>query len=92
MSGTKLRSEKKLDENQGRSDETGEASETLMYPFEEGEQTLIRPDNHPRADLEGQARTLNGRKLKNGGGLGAVRGQTERRNFVQGNVQIRDQE
>ena len=26
-----------------------------MDPFEEGEQTLIRPDNHHRADLEGQA-------------------------------------
>ena len=48
----KLRSEKNLDGNQGRSVETGQASETLTDPFEEGEQTLIRPDYHHHADLE----------------------------------------
>ena len=48
----KLRSEKNLDGNQGQSNETGRASETLMDPFEEGEQTLIRPDYHHHADLE----------------------------------------
>ena len=44
VSGMKLRSEKNLDGNQGRSLETRQASETLMDPFEEGEKTLIRPD------------------------------------------------
>ena len=48
----KLRSEKNLDGNQGRSGETGQASETLTDPFEEGEHTLIRPDYHYYADLE----------------------------------------
>ena len=46
------RSEKNLNSNQGRSVETGQASETLTDPFEEGEQTLIRPDYHHHADLE----------------------------------------
>ena len=66
VSGMKLRSEKNLDGNQGRSGETGQASETLTGPFKEGEQTMIRPDYHHHADLEGksQAMTLNGRKLK----------------------------
>ena len=50
--GMKLKSEKNLDGNQGRSVETGQASETLTDPFEEGEQTLIRPDYHHHADLE----------------------------------------
>ena len=36
----------------GRSVETGQASKTLTDPFEEGEQTLIRPDYHHHADLE----------------------------------------
>ena len=48
----KLRSEKNLDGNQGQSGETGQASETLTDPFEEGEQTLTRPDYHHHADLE----------------------------------------
>ena len=52
VSGMKLRSEKNLDGNQGRSGETGQASETLTDPFEEGEHTLIRPDYHYYADLE----------------------------------------
>ena len=52
VSGMKLRSEKNLDGNQGQSGETGRASETLTDPFEEGKQTLIRPDYHHHADLE----------------------------------------
>ena len=52
VSGMKLRSEKNLDGNQGRSGEIGQASVTLTDPFEEGEQTLIRPDYHHHADLE----------------------------------------
>ena len=52
MSGKKLRSKKNLDGNQGRSVEAGPASETLMDPFEEGEQPLIRSDYHHHADLE----------------------------------------
>ena len=52
VSGMELRSEKNLDGNQGRSVETGKASETLTDPFEEGEQTLIRTDRHHHAELE----------------------------------------
>ena len=48
----KLRSEKNLDGNQGRSAEAGPASETLVDPFDEGERTLIRPDFEPSEDLE----------------------------------------
>ena len=48
----KLRSEKNFDGNQGQSGETGQASETLTDPFQEGEQTLIRPDYHHYVDLE----------------------------------------
>ena len=48
----KLRSVKNLDGNHGQSVEAGPASETLMDTFEEGEQTLIRPDYHRHADLE----------------------------------------
>ena len=52
VSGMKLRSKKNLDGNQGRSIEVGPASEALMEPFDEGEQTLIRPDFEPGEDLE----------------------------------------
>ena len=52
VSKMKLRSEKNLDGNQGRSVEAGPASETLMDPFEEGEQVLIQSDYHHHADLE----------------------------------------
>ena len=48
----KLRSEKNLDGDQGRSAEVGPASETLVDPFDEGERTLIRPDFEPSDDLE----------------------------------------
>ena len=41
VSEMKLRSEKNLDGNQGRSAEAGKASETLMDSFDEGEQMLI---------------------------------------------------
>ena len=51
-SGMKLRSEKSLDGKQGRSAEAGPASEALMDPVEEGEQTLIRPDFEPGGDFE----------------------------------------
>ena len=52
VSGMKLRSEKNLDGNQGRSAEAGPASEALVDPFDEGERTLIRPDFEPSEDLE----------------------------------------
>ena len=48
----KLRSEKNLDGNQGRSAELGPASEELVDPFDEGEQTLIRPEFELGEDLE----------------------------------------
>ena len=48
----KLRSEKNLDGDQGRSTEAGPTSETLVDPFDEGERTLIRPDFEPSEDLE----------------------------------------
>ena len=52
VSGMRLRSEKNLDGDQRRSAEAGTASETLLDPFDEGEQTLIRPDFEPSEDLE----------------------------------------
>ena len=52
VSGMKLRSEKNLNDDKGRSAEAGPASGTPTDPFEEGEQTLIRPDYHHQADLE----------------------------------------
>ena len=52
VSGMKLRSEKNLDSNQGRSVEAGPASGTLVDPFDEGKRTLIRPDLEPDEDLE----------------------------------------
>ena len=52
VSEMKLRSEKNLDGDQGRSAEAGSASETLVDPFDEGELTLIRPDFEQSEDLE----------------------------------------
>ena len=52
VSEMKLRSEKNLDSNRGRSAEDGPASGTLANPFDEGERTLIRPDCEPNEDLE----------------------------------------
>ena len=52
VSEMRLRSEKNLDSDQRRSAETGTASETLVDPFDEEEQTLIRPDFEPSEDLE----------------------------------------
>ena len=52
VSEMRLRSEKNLDGDQRRSAEAGTASETLVGPFDEGEQTLIRPDFEPSEDLE----------------------------------------
>ena len=48
----RIRSEKNFDGSQGRSAEAGPASEALVDPFDEGEQTLIRPDFEPGEDLE----------------------------------------
>ena len=50
--GMKLRSKKNLNVDEGRSAEVGPASETPTDPFEEGEQTLTRPDYLHHADLE----------------------------------------
>ena len=52
VSEMKLRSEKNLVGNQGRSAEAGSASETLADPFDEEERTLVRPDFGPSEDLE----------------------------------------
>ena len=52
VSEMKLRSEKNLDGDQGRSTEVGPPSETLVDHFDEGERTLIRPDFEPSEDLE----------------------------------------
>ena len=52
VSEMRLRSEKNFDGDQRRSAETGTASETLVDPFDEEEQTLIRPDFEPSEDLE----------------------------------------
>ena len=52
VSEMKLRSEKNLDGDQGRSAKVGPANETLVDPFDEGERTLIRPDFEPSEDLE----------------------------------------
>ena len=52
VSEMKLRSEKNLDGDHGRSAEAGTASETLVDAFYEGERTLIRPDFEPSEDLE----------------------------------------
>ena len=52
VSEMKLRSEKNLDGDQGRSSEAGPAIETLVDPFDEGERTFIRPDLEPSEDLE----------------------------------------
>ena len=51
VSEMKLRSEKNLDGDQGRSAEAGPAVETLVDPFDEGKRTLIRPDFEPSEDL-----------------------------------------
>ena len=51
VSGMRLRSEKNLDGDQRRSAEAGTASETLVDPFDEGEQTLIRPEVEPREEV-----------------------------------------
>ena len=48
----KLRNEKNLDGNQGRSAEAEPASGTLADPFDEGERTLVRPDFEPDEVLE----------------------------------------
>ena len=52
VNGMRLRSEKNLDGSHGRNAEAGPASEALVDPFDEGEQTLIRPDFEPGEDLE----------------------------------------
>ena len=44
VSGMILRSERNLDGSQGQSAEVEPASEALLNPFDEGEQTLIEPD------------------------------------------------
>ena len=48
----KLRSEKSLDGDEGRNAEAGAANVTATDPFEEGEQTIIRPDHRHHEDLE----------------------------------------
>ena len=53
-----LRIEKNLDGDQGRSAKAGPASPTATDPFEEGEQTLTRPDYNHHADLGGPCEDL----------------------------------
>ena len=52
VSGMKLRSEKNLNGDEGRSVGAIPASGKPMDPFEEEEQTLTRPNYHHHADLE----------------------------------------
>ena len=52
VNGMRLRSEKNLAGSQERSAEVGPASEALVDPFDEGEQSLIRPDFEPGEHLE----------------------------------------
>ena len=91
VSGMKLRSEKNLDGNQGRSGGTRQASETLTDPFEEGEQSMIRPDHHHHTDLEEPGEDFEREEIERTeeaserSDVG-----TARRTVVQGNVQIRD--
>ena len=50
VSGVKLRSEKNRDSDEEWDAEAGAANLTPTDPFEEGEQTPIRPDQHHRED------------------------------------------
>ena len=50
--GMQLRSEKNLDGDEGRNAEAGVANVTATDPFEEGKQTLIRPEHHHHEDME----------------------------------------
>ena len=86
VSEMKLRSEKNLDGDQGRSAEAGTASETLVDPFDEGEQTLIRPDFEPSEDLEQEEFERTEETSER------FRGRAARGSVIQGNVQIGDQE
>ena len=52
VSGMKLRSEKNRDGDEERDAESKAANVTPYDPFEEGEQTLIRPDHHHHEDPE----------------------------------------
>ena len=50
ISGRKLRNEKNLNGDQRRNTAAGAAKVKLREPFEEGEQTLLRPDHHHHED------------------------------------------
>ena len=50
VSGMKLKSEKNLNGDEGRNAEAGAANVTPTESFEEGDQTLTRPDNRPQQD------------------------------------------
>ena len=52
VSRMKLKSEKKRDGDEERDAEAGAANVTPTDPYEEGEQTLVRPDHRHREDLE----------------------------------------
>ena len=60
----KLRSKKNLNGDEGRIAEAGPASERLTDPFEEGEQTLTRPDYHHHADMEEPAEDLKRKEVE----------------------------
>ena len=57
VSGMRLRSEKNLDGDQGRSAEAGTASETLVDPFDEGDRRSFDPNLS-------RAKTSSGRKSR----------------------------
>ena len=90
VSGMKLRSEKNLDGNQGQSSETEWARETLMDPFEEGEQTLIRPDYHHHADLEEPGEDFEREEVERTEEATERSEAEPREDIVQGNIQDRD--
>ena len=52
VNGMRLRSQKNFDGSQGRNAEVRPASEALVDAFDEGAQTLIRPNFEPGEDLE----------------------------------------
>ena len=62
VSGMKLRKEKNRDGDEKRDAEARAANVTPIDPFEEGEQTLIRPHHHHREDLGDLARILSRKK------------------------------
>ena len=83
VSGMKLRSEKNRDGGEERDTEAGAAKVTPTDPFEEGEQTLIRPDHHHHEDPGEPGEELEPEETEeNSRDLGAFRGRSTRGTIV----------